>query len=267
MPLIHVCLLSAIFLPPPLLPNPASSRKDGIVAGKQKSNHDILTCASKQKSHQHCIFCKADGFSAPHIEPDNYYLPMEFHAKAHVPEPPITHRDISHHRNPAPGTPWNKAVSYHSSFRIIKSLSHSKILALRQRKGILRASHIRIAHAPLEDCAFLPATGQARTVSEKGQGLIQCRDANRCDPQAASKCLLCAIGRTWIRNDVLTTPCPCAHALLPRQFFRMVHFRRIYHCRTQTIPRRKARISSLRRLPIRQDPCPEETSFPKENPR
>ena len=84
-----------------------------------------------------------------------------------------------------------------------------------------------------------PQTGQARTVSEKGQGLIQCRDANRCDPQAASKCLLCAIGRTWIGNDVLTTPCPCAYALLPRQFFRMVHFRRIYHCRTQTIPRRK----------------------------
>lgn len=77
--------------------------------------------------------------------------------RRHVPEPPITHRDISHHRNPAPGTPWNKAVSYHSFFRIIKSLSRSKILALRQRKGILRASHIRIAHAPLEDCAFLPA--------------------------------------------------------------------------------------------------------------
>lgn len=106
--------------------------------------------------------------------------------RRHVPEPPITHRDISHHRNPAPGTPWNKAVSYHSFFRIIKSLSRSKILALRQRKGILRASHIRIAHAPLEDCAFLPADRPSADCLRKRTGSYPMQ---RCKSMRPTSCV------------------------------------------------------------------------------
>lgn len=106
--------------------------------------------------------------------------------RRHVPEPPITHRDISHHRNPEPGTPWNKVVSYHSFFRIIKSLSHSKILALRQRKGILRASHIRIAHAPLEDCAFLPADRPSADCLRKRTGSYPMQ---RCKSMRPTSCV------------------------------------------------------------------------------